>query len=320
MLGKKRLRFTDKQRRRLAAKAKLLGRAVLNQIATIVTPDTLLRCHRQLIAMKWDYSSKRGPGRPRIIQAIRRLVVQFALDNRSWGYTKLQGALAHVGHDISRETIASILRENGIVPAPERSTKTTWKEFLESHWTTIVSADFFTVEVWTWRGLVTMYVLFFMDLATRRVCLGGITTNPNAKWLMQVAKNVTDPFDGFLSGKRYLIIDRDTKYCDAFVHLLERAGTKVVLLPARSPNLNAHAERFVRTIKDECTNRLIFFGDRPVYRAVVQFVEFYNRERFHQGMSNELLTPAPSTANINGQLVCRERLGGLLKYYSRQAA
>ncbi len=320
MLGKKRLRFTDDQRRRLAVKAKMLGRAVLNGIATIVTPDTLLRWHRRLIAMKWDYSSKRGPGRPRIAETIRRLVVQLALENRWWGSTKIQGALAHIGHDMSRETIASILGENGIEPAPERSKRTTWKEFLEAHWATVAAADFFTVEVWTWRGLVTLYVLFFMDLATRRVYLGGITTNPDAKWMMQVAKNVTDAFDGFLLGKRYLIIDRDTKYCDAFVHLLEGAGIKMVRLPAKSPNLNAHAERFVRTIKDECTDRLIFFGERSLYRAVVQFLEFYNRERFHQGMGNELLTTLNSPASIDGELLCRERLGGMLKYYWRQAA
>ncbi len=320
MLGEKRLRFTDEQRRRLAVKAKLLGRALLNQVATIVTPETLLRWHRRLIPMKWDYSSKRGPGRPRIAETIRRLVVQFALENPWWGYTKIQGALAHIGHDISRETIASILRENGIEPAPERSKKTTWKAFLKAHWATIAAADFFTVEVWTWRGLVTLYVLFFMDLATRRVYLGGITTNPDTTWMMQVAKSVTDPFDGFLLGKRYLIIDRDSKYCDAFVHLLKGAGVKMVRLPAKSPNLNAHAERFVRTIKEECTDRLIFFGDRSLYRAVVQFLEFYNRERFHQGMDNELLTPLNSVGTTDGELVCRERLGGMLKYYSRQAA
>jgi transposase InsO family protein len=320
MLGKKRLRFTDDQRRRLAVKAKLLGRTLLNKVATIVTPDTLLRWHRRLIAMNWDHSSKRGPGRPRIAETIRRLVVQFALENPWWGYTKIQGALAHIGHDVSRETIATILRENGIEPAPERSKKTTWKAFLKAQWATIAAADFFTVAVWTWRGLVTLYVLFFMDLATRRVYLGGITTNPDTKWMMQVAKSVSDPFDGFLLGKRYLIIDRDSKYCDAFVHLLKGAGVKMVRLPAKSPNLNAHAERFVRTIKQECTDRLIFFGDRSVYRAVVQFLEFYNRERFHQGMDNELLTPLNSTGSVDGELVCRERLGGMLKYYSRQAA
>jgi putative transposase len=320
LLGKKRFRFTDDQRRRLAVKAKLLGRALLNQVATIVTPDTLLRWHRRLIAMNWDYSSKRGPGRPRVAETIRRLVVQFAMENSWWGYTKIQGALAHIGHEVSRETIATILRENGIEPAPERSKKTTWKAFLKAQWATIAAADFFTVEMWTWRGLVTLYVLFFMDLATRRVYLGGITTNPDSKWMMQVAKNVTDPLDGFLRQKRHLIIDRDAKYCDAFVHLLKGTGVKMVRLPAKSPNLNAFAERFVRTIKDECTDRLIFFGERSLQRAVVEFLEFYNRERFHQGMDNELLTPPNSAGSSGGELVCRERLGGMFKYYSRRAA
>ena len=165
-----------------------------------------------------------------------------------------------------------------------------------------------------------LYVLFFIDLTTRQVYLGGITTNPDTQWMMQIAKNVTDPFDGFFLGKRYLIIDRDGKYCDAFVQLLEDAGVKMVLLPPKSPNLNAHAERFVRTIKSECTDRLIFFGDRSVYRAVVQFLEYYNRERFHQGMDNELLTRVDSAGSVDGELVCRERLGGMLKYYSRRAA
>jgi transposase InsO family protein len=148
-----------------------------------------------------------------------------------------------------------------------------------------------------------------MDLATRRVHLGGITANPNTRWMIQVAKNVTDPFDGFLLGKQYLIIDRDTKYCEAFVHLLEGADIEMVRIPARSPNLNAHAERFVRTIKYECTDRLIFIGQSSLYRAVVQFLEFYNRERFHQGMDNELLMPVTTAGSTDGELVCRESAG-----------
>ncbi|MHC5024433.1 MAG: integrase core domain-containing protein [Planctomycetota bacterium] len=184
----------------------------------------------------------------------------------------------------------------------------------------MAAADFFTVEMWTWRGLVTLYVLFFIDLATRRVWLGGITPHPDGRWTRQVATNVTDPFDGFLLGKQYLIIDRDTKYCGAFLHLLEGAGVKAVQLPARSPNRNAHAERFVRSIKEECTDRLILFGERSVHRAIDQYIEFYNRERFHQGMNNRLLSPDHSACDAAGELACCERLGGLLKYYSRQAA
>jgi len=270
--------------------------------------------------MKWDYSSRRGPGRPRIADRIRRLVVRFALENRWWGYGKIQGALAHVGHAISAESIANILRENGIEPAPERSKRKTWNEFLRTHWDTMAATDFFTVEVWTWRGLVTYYVLMFMDLATRRVYLGGITPNPNTAWMMQVAKNVTDPFDGFLRDEQFLILDRDTKYCEAFRYLLRTAGTEPVRLPPRSPNMNAYMERFVKSIKEECTDQLILFSERSLHRVVSEYLEFYNRERFHQGMGNQLLTePAPGTTD-DGEVARRDRLGGLLKYYYRKAA
>ena len=167
---------------------------------------------------------------------------------------------------------------------------------------------------------MTYYVLIFMDLSTRRVYLGGITPNPTTAWMMQIAKNVTDPFDGFLIGKRYLIQDRDGTYCEAFRHLLEESGTKAVRIPARSPNLNPFAERFVKSIKYECTNQLIFIGERSLYRAVQQYREFYNAERFHQSMSNQLLTDPNTLGRSGGPIECRKRLGGLLRYYHRQAA
>lgn len=318
--GKRRLRFTDDQRRRLAAKGKLLGRKLLREFATIVKPDTILRWHHTLIARKWDYSSKRGPGRPRIADRIRQLVVRFALANRWWGYSKLQGAMEHIGHSISRETIANILREHGIEPAPKRSKGTTWTEFLKAHWDTMAATDFFTVEVWGWRGLVTYYVLVFMDLSTRRVYLGGITANPNTTWMMQMAKNVTDVLDGFLLDKRFLIMDRDTKYCEAFRHLLSTSRIEPIRLPPRSPNLNAYMERFVRSVKGECTDRLVIIGERSLHRAVDQYLYFYNSERFHQGMSNRLLTGLKMSTDISDPIESRERLGGMLKYYSRRAA
>jgi len=317
-VGKKRLRLTDDQRRRLAVKGKLLGRKLLGEFASIVTPDTILRWHHRLVTMKWDYSSRRGPGRPRIADRIRRLVVRFALENRWWGYGKIQGALAHVGHAISAESIANILRENGIEPAPERSKRKTWNEFLRTHWDTIAATDFFTVEAWSWQGLVTYYVLVFMDLQTRRVHLGGITANPNTAWMMQIAKNVTDPFDGFLRNEQFLILDQDTKYCEAFRYLLRTAGTEPVRLPPRSPNMNAYMERFVKSIKEECTDQLILFSERSLHRVVSEYLEFYNRERFHQGVDNELLTPRQ--LRCSGRVIRQERLGGLLNYYERQAA
>ena len=151
-LGSRRLRFTDDQRRRIAAKARTLGRRLLREITTIVTPDTLLAWHRTLIATKYDGSTRRGPGRPPVIAEIRALIVRMATENRGWGYTRIQGALANLDHDVSRGTIATVLREHGLEPAPDRLKKTTWAEFLKTHWEVLAAADFFTVHVWTSRG------------------------------------------------------------------------------------------------------------------------------------------------------------------------
>ena len=170
----RRVRLNDDQRRRLAAKAKGLGRKRLAEVAGIVTPETLLAWHRKLVAEKYDGSSKRSPGRPRTDSEIEELVVKLAKENRDWGYRRIEGALSNLGHEVGRSTIGKILERNGLEPAPERSRKTTWKEFLTQHWEQIVAADFFTVEVWTPRGLQSMMVLFFIELATRKVQIAGI--------------------------------------------------------------------------------------------------------------------------------------------------
>src|SRR5215470_10403804 len=203
-LGGRRLRLNDDQRRRLAAKAKGLGRRLLAELATIVTPETLLAWHRKLIAQKYDGSVKRGPGRPRTADEIEALVIRMAEENRDWGYRRMQGALSNLGHEIARSTIADILQRRGIEPAPHRKRKTTWKEFLSRHWELIVAADFFTVEVWTRRGLQRFVVLFFIELSTRRVEIAGIAAKANGLWMVQIARNLTDSVDGFLKGKRYL--------------------------------------------------------------------------------------------------------------------
>lgn len=158
-----------------------------------------------------------------------------------------------------------------------------------------------------------------MDLSSRKVHLGGITTNPDTTWMMQVAKNMTDGFDGSLLDKRFLIMDRDTKYSEAFRHLLSTSGVEPIRLPPRSPNLNAYMERFVRSIKYECTDRLDLVGERSLYRAVDQYLAYYN-ERFHQGLGNRLLTETEASQNYADPIKCRERLGGMLNYYSRPAA
>ena len=258
-LGDRRLRLNDHQRRRLAARAKVLGRKVLDQIATIVMPETLLAWHRKLIAQKYDGTAHRAPGRPRTAGEIESLVVRME-ENRDWGYRRIQGALSNLGHELARSTIAQILERHGIEPALERIRKTTWKEFLSQHWELIVATDFFTVEVWTRRGLKRFMVLFIMGLSTRKVQIAGIASSANGLWMSQIARNLTDAEEGILTGKRYLIHDRDPLFTAEFLKMIADAGVESVKLPPRSPNLNAHAERFVRSIKESCLERLIFFG------------------------------------------------------------
>src|SRR5436853_3234310 len=204
-ISNRRLRFNDDQRGRLAVKAKKLGRRILAQVATIVIPETLLAWHRKLIAKKYDGSAQRSAGRPQTAAEIAELVTRMAKENQDWGYRRIQGALVNLGHVLAHNTIADILRRHGIEPAPERSRKTTWKEFLNRHWDQIVASDFFTIEVWTPTGLHRFVVLFFIELSTRRVEIGGIASRANGLWMAQIARNLTDGVDGFFKGKRYLI-------------------------------------------------------------------------------------------------------------------
>jgi transposase InsO family protein len=319
-LGERRLRLTDDQRRRLAVKAKGLGRKLLAEVATIVTPATLLRWHQRLIAQKYDGSAKRGPGRPRTADEIEQVVVQMAQENRDWGYRRIQGALSNLGHKLARSTIADILERHGIEPAPERSRKATWKEFLTQHWELIVAADFFTIEVWTAKGLQRFIVLFIIELSTRRVEVAGISPAANGLWMSQIARNLTDSVDGLLMGKRYLIHDRDPLFTNEFLSMLKDAGVESVKLPPRSPNLNAHAERFVRTIKESCLERLIIFGEASLRTAIENFVAHYHHERNHQGLSNRIIQPERNHRGNTGAIQRRERLGGMLNYYYRTAA
>ena len=319
-LGNRRLRLNDEQRRRLATRAQKLGHKVLAEVASIVTPDTLLTWHRKLIARKYDGSQRRGPGRPPVREQIRSLVVRMATENRDWGYTRIRGALANLGHRVARGTIANILKQHGIEPAPERLKKSTWREFLQAHWEVLAAADFFTVEVWTRSGLVRFVVLFVIELSTRRVEIAGITTQPDGVWMTQIARNLTDGVDGFLVGKKYLIHDRDPLFTQEFRETLGATGVGVVRLPARSPNLNAYAERFVRSIKESCLDRMILFGEPSLRRATREFLAHYHRERNHQGIDNQLIFPDKSAAKSSGPIECRQRLGGMLKYYHRQAA
>ena len=321
-LGKQRILLNDNQRRRLAVKGKLLGRKLLARVGTLVTPDTILRWHRLLVARKWDYSDRRmkRPGRPAISQEVQQLVVRLANENPRWGYDRIQGALANLGHDISDRTVGNILKQHGIEPAPDRQWQATWKTFLQAHWDVLASIDFTTVEVWTRNGLVTFYLLCVMELRTQRVHFAGVTTSPDDKWMKQMARNQTDAEDGFLKGKRYILMDRDTKFSAHFRQVLSNAGVKAVRLPPRSPNLNSHLERFWRSLREECLDRMIFFGEGCLRRAVHAYVSHFHKERNHQGLENRLIEPGEEVGSSCGAIQCREHLGGILRYYYRQAA
>ena len=292
------------------------------EVATIVKPDTILGWHRKLVAQKFDGSQQRkAPGRPRIDPELEALIVRMAQENRSWGYDRIVGALANLGLTVSDQTVGNVLKRHGIAPAPERKTTTTWKEFIRTHMDVLVATDFFTAEVWTLGGLVTYDVLFFLRLSTREVHVAGVTPHPNEAWMVQMARNVTMEEWGFLTPGQYLIHDRDGKYCPAFQQILDPAGVKRVPLPPRSPNLNAYAERWVRSVKEECLSRMILFGEASLRHALTQYVEHLHHERNHQGKGNVLLFPTISRDTVRaGPLQCRERLGGLLKYYECEAA
>ena len=321
-IGKKRILLNDDQRRRLAVKGKLLGRKRLQEIGTLFTPDTILRWHRTLVARRWDYSNRRKNqvGRPRVRQVIVELILRFAKDNPTWGYDRIQGALANVGYRISDTTVGNVLRQHGIEPAPDRKTQTTWGTFLRAHWDVLAAIDFTTVEVWTKGGLVTFYLLFVMELKTRRMHFAGCTTSPHEAWMNQTARELINCEDGFLKDKKYLIMDRDTKFCESYRSVLEQSGVEPVLLPPRSPNLNSHLERFFGSLKSECLDRLIFFGERSLRNACREYLSHYHGERNHQGLGNRLIEPSGGTGTEPGPIECRERLGGMLRYYYREAA
>ena len=317
------LRLTDAERMTLAEIAHRLGRKALEDVANTAKPDTIMGWYRRLVARKFDGSkSRRYPGRPRIDDEIEQWVLRMAKENADWGYDRIVGAMANLGYRLSDQTVGNILQRHGIPPAPERKRTTTWTDFIRAHMSVLAGTDFFSVEVLTLRGLVTYYVLFFIRLESRHVEVAGITRHPNEAWMKQIARNVTMDEWGFLEGCRYLIHDRDTKYCQSFRDIIESGDVKTLPLPARSPNLNAFAERWVKSVKDDCLSKLILFGEASLRRALREYVAHYHVERNHQGKGNVLLFPTATKAmkRADGSVGCKERLGGLLKYYHQEAA
>ncbi len=285
-------------------------------------PGTIFGWFRKLAARKYD-SSESKVGRPGKRKDIRKLVVEMALANLGWGYTKIRDALrTGLKIEIGRTTVANILAAEVIEPAPEREKKRTWKRFMTSHWNTLCACDFFSVEALGITGTVRYMVFFVIEIKSRAVEIAGIAVDPSEEWMKQVARNLTDPVDGFLRRAKYLIHDRDPLFSKAFIAILKAGGVKSVKIPAQSPNCNPYAERFVKTIKYEGLNHFVIFGERHLRHLIKEFVEHYMTERFHQSIGGQLIrNVGPANDNgADGKVACRSRLGGLLNFYHREAA
>ncbi|MHA2253672.1 MAG: integrase core domain-containing protein [Candidatus Kariarchaeaceae archaeon] len=301
---------------RLAHIGKRLGRKVLDDACCVFSPDTIIKWHRYLIARKYDGSRYRKAGRRRISEELENLIIQIALKNKAWGTRRIKGQLKYVGYNISHTTIGEVLKRNGINPSPYRKRKTRWNEFLKSHWDSLAAIDFFTTEIYTLSGLTRYMVLVTIDYATRKVQVMGVIQKASGEWMKQVAKNMTDPVSGFLRNKKFLIHDRDTLFTKEFQNILRSSGVEPIRTLPMSPNLNPIAERFVLSIKSECLNRMLIFGERHLKYLIEEYVEHYHTERSHQGIDYEIIEPPPQG---KGEIVCQERIGGLLTFYERAA-
>ena len=315
--GKKRIILNDTQRRRLAILGRRLGRKLIGQICCAFSPDTLLKWHRMLVKSKYDGSKNRGKGgRPRISDYLKQLIIDMAKDNKHLGCRKLHGYLKYLGLKVSPSTISRVLREHGIDPTTERPERTSWNEFIKAHWESLAAIDFFTTEIHTIRGLIRCMVLLVIDYKTRKVEIAGIIPQADGQWMKQIARNLTDPMSGFLKDKKFLIHDWDPLFTKDFRSILRAGGVKCVKTTVACPNMNPFAERFVRSIKYECLNKMLIFGESHLRYVINEYMEHYHTERPHQGIGNNIIQPPPVG---KGEIVCQERLGGLLKSYRRAA-
>ncbi len=303
--GNKRIILNQVQKRRLGILAKRVGRKMLFDISCIFAPDTLLRWFKQLAGNKYNGSNNRSKfGRPRISDELKQLIIDMAKDHK------------HLGYKVSPATISRVLREHGIEPVPDRPTKTTWNEFVRAQWSSLIAIDFFNVEVLTFGGIIRYMVLFAIDYKTRRVEILGIIPQAYGGWMEQMARNMTDPFDGFCKDKRFVVMDRDPLFTEKFRDILDSSGVKPVRITTASPNLNPFAERWVRSIKSESLNKMIIFGEKHLRYCIDQYLIHYHTSRPHTGLNHNMIDPQPQG---NGKIVRHERLGGILKSWRRAA-
>jgi putative transposase len=318
-VARPRLRQAD--RALLAAFSRALPRPAWS--AFVFAPVTLLRWHRELVARRWTYPHCR-PGRPGTPVGVRELVVRLARENPGWGYRRIQGELVGLGITIAASTVWAILREAGIEPAPRRL-DASWREFLRRQAASIVECDFLTVDT---VFLKRFYILFFIELASRRVRIAGITANPDGAWVAQQARNLVMRLDDERVPVRFLIRDRDSKFTRDFDEVFRSEGIRVIKAPVRAPRAKAHAERWVESLRRECLDRLLILGRRHLERVVRVYALHYNEHRPHRSLGQRpplakpppIEEPAPSNELLQlDRLRRRDRLGGLLHEYKLAA-
>ena len=309
-------RLEESDRVFLAAASRLLGGA--SRPSFFVRPDTLLGWHRQLVRKRWTYSGRR-PGRPAVTEEIRELVLRLARENPRWGYQRIVGELAGVGVRVSATTVAKILRQAGVPPARSR-VGLSWRKFLRAHANSIIACDFFTVET-LWLG--RLYVLFFLELGTRRVHLAGCTANPDGGWAVQQARQLAWSLSERTTPIRFLIHDRNSKFSRAFDDVWKSEGVEIIRTPFRAPQANAFAERWVGTVRRDCLDWLLIVSRRQLERVLRIYVDHYNAHRPHRAL--KLTPPMPRRRpHLCGSqqptlIQRRDRLGGLIHEYGRAA-
>lgn len=293
------------------------ARTRLSQVVFLLKPDTLLKWHRELVRRKWTFKQKAPLGRPRISPELEALLLRLAKENPTWGYGKLEGELGKLGYAIGRSTIRDVLKRKHVPPAPERAKRgSSWRTFLKHHTDEILACDFFTVET-AW--LKTVYVLFFIELGSRRVHVAGCTTNPTSAWVTQQARQLSWQIQDGRLPVRFLIHDRDTKFPAAFDTVFASQKVTIIRTPVQAPNANAVAERWVRSVREECLDKLLILGERHLHRVLSAYVAYYNHARPHQGLSQQCPV-ALATAARDGPIERRDILGGVLHDYHRRAA
>jgi putative transposase len=307
-----RSRFTWSDRALVALLAGLVPRELWGSF--LVTPQTILGWHRSLVRRRWTYPHRR-PGRPALAKETTELICRLARENPRWGYLRIVGELKKLGVTVSNTSVATILRRHGLPPAPRRAGPT-WSEFLSAQAKGIVATDFFHVDTVLLRRC---YVLFVIELERRVVHVLGVTTNPNGPWVTQVARNFVADLDDTGQHFRFLIRDRDTKFTASSDAVFASIGVETIRIPVRSPRANAVAERWVRTVRNECLDHLLVVSRRHLQSVLDEYVRHYNQARPHRGLQLAQPIPHPVTASRGGAITRRDVLGGIVHEYDRAA-